>query len=397
MSLRTRFFLLVALGSIVTATAAYVLHFRFLDNLERQTIDLRFSLRGDEAPPHGRRHREGRRRHVQEHKEWRWPFDREAPRARLLDQIRKGKPKVVAFDVQFSELGSAAGDNALGYALIRNHGRTVAATTEVDDRRQSRISSSTEALKQLGARAGNANLPDRQGRHHPPLPLRDRRLKSFRNRRRRDRDRPTRSHAKEMGGDEQWIDYAGSPGTVTSYSYSRVHDGKVPPQRLQGQGRGHRRDRAVAPGHPCHADGRGHVRARDPGQRDRHGAPRLSAAQPADGLEHRAHRRARAARPARQPPRRPARRRRRRRRRRTGSSPSARSSRSSRAARCRPTSTRRRRWRWRPSARSAPTTRSPPSSASACATSSPASCPSRSSTRCSRRPTPTCACRARSW
>ena len=51
MSLRTRFFLLVALGSIFTATAAYVLHFRFLDNLERQTIDLRFSLRGDEAAP----------------------------------------------------------------------------------------------------------------------------------------------------------------------------------------------------------------------------------------------------------------------------------------------------------------------------------------------------------
>ena len=51
MSLRTKFFLLVALGSIVTATAAYLLHFRFLDNLERQTIDLRFSLRGDEAAP----------------------------------------------------------------------------------------------------------------------------------------------------------------------------------------------------------------------------------------------------------------------------------------------------------------------------------------------------------
>ena len=51
MSLRTRFFLLVAVGSIFTATAAYLLHFRFLDNLERQTINLRFSLRGDEAAP----------------------------------------------------------------------------------------------------------------------------------------------------------------------------------------------------------------------------------------------------------------------------------------------------------------------------------------------------------
>ncbi len=33
----------------------------------------------------------------------------------------------------------------------------------------------------------------------------------------------------EMGGDLQWIDYAGSPGTIKSYSYSRVLNGKVPP------------------------------------------------------------------------------------------------------------------------------------------------------------------------
>ena len=51
LSLRTKFFLLVAVGSIVTATTAYVLHFRFLENLELQTIDLRFSLRGDQPSP----------------------------------------------------------------------------------------------------------------------------------------------------------------------------------------------------------------------------------------------------------------------------------------------------------------------------------------------------------
>ena len=33
----------------------------------------------------------------------------------------------------------------------------------------------------------------------------------------------------EMGADDQWIDYAGRPGTVTSYSYSRVLEGVVPP------------------------------------------------------------------------------------------------------------------------------------------------------------------------
>ena len=33
----------------------------------------------------------------------------------------------------------------------------------------------------------------------------------------------------EMGGDVQWIEYAGSPGTVTAYPYSRVLKGTVPP------------------------------------------------------------------------------------------------------------------------------------------------------------------------
>ena len=32
-----------------------------------------------------------------------------------------------------------------------------------------------------------------------------------------------------MGADSQWIDYAGSPGTVTAYSYSRVLNGEIPP------------------------------------------------------------------------------------------------------------------------------------------------------------------------
>ncbi len=100
MSLRTRFFLLVALGSIVTATAAYVLHFRFLDNLERQTIDLRFSLRGDQVPPKDVVIVKVDDITFSEHKEWRWPFDRKI-HAETLDQIRKGNAKVVTFDVQF--------------------------------------------------------------------------------------------------------------------------------------------------------------------------------------------------------------------------------------------------------------------------------------------------------
>ena len=186
MSLRTKFFLLVALGSIVTATAAYVLHFRFLDNLERQTIDLRFTLRGDEASPLDVVIVKVDDVTFSDHKEWRWPFDRKL-HAETLDQIRKGKPKVAVFDVQLSELGSVAGDNAFGYALIRNHGKTVVATTEVTDAGKPNLFFA-DALKELGVRAGNANLPDGQGRHHPALPVRGGRLEGLRCRGSRSRE-----------------------------------------------------------------------------------------------------------------------------------------------------------------------------------------------------------------
>jgi adenylate cyclase len=233
MSLRTRFFLLVTLGSIVTATAAYVLHFRFLDNLERQTIDLRFSLRGDRPPPKDIVIVKVDDVTFSEHKEWRWPFDRKL-HAETLDQIRKGKPAAVAFDIQFSELGSAAGDNALGYALLRNRGKTVLATTEVTEKGEPNLIFDPSALKQLGARAGNANLPtDKDGIiRHFPFDVEG--LKGFAVVAAEVARRSVITKS-DMGAGMQWIDYAGSPGTVTSYSYSRVHDGKVPPSAFKGK------------------------------------------------------------------------------------------------------------------------------------------------------------------
>jgi adenylate cyclase len=226
MSLRTRFFLLVAVGSIFTATAAYLLHFRFLDNLERQTIDLRFSLRGDEAAPpevvivkvddvtFGELNEQ-------------WPFPRNL-HARLFENIVKGKPSAVAFDIQFSEYGTIAEDNALGNALFRHPGLTVLSTTEVDEDGEANLIFDSAALEELGARAGNANLPTDKDGIIRRFPYAVEGLRGF--------ALVAAEIAKglgisrdEMGDDLQWIDYAGSPGTVNSYSYSRVLNGEVPP------------------------------------------------------------------------------------------------------------------------------------------------------------------------
>ena len=50
-----------------------------------------------------------------------------------------------------------------------------------------------------------------------------------------------------------WIDFAGPPGTVRSYSYSRVLDGKVPASAFTEQARRHRPVRVVAAGRPRHS------------------------------------------------------------------------------------------------------------------------------------------------
>ena len=224
MSLRTRFFLLVALGSIVTATAAYVLHFRFLDNLERQTIDLRFSLRGDEAAPLD----------VVIVKVDDVTFGAERAMAVPADDARSA----VREDCQGQAEGSRLRHPVLGVRhdrggqrarqrAVPHPGLTVLSTTEVDEKGEANLIFDSAALKELGARAGNANLPTDKDGIIRRFPYEVEGLKGFaivgaeiaRGRRspRRDGGRPPVDRLRRP------------PGTVTSYSYSRVLNGKVPP------------------------------------------------------------------------------------------------------------------------------------------------------------------------
>ena len=58
-----------------------------------------------------------------DYKEWRWPFDRKFHARRSTRSARaiRGWSRSTS---SLSELGTAAEDNALGYAFIRNRGKT---------------------------------------------------------------------------------------------------------------------------------------------------------------------------------------------------------------------------------------------------------------------------------
>ena len=215
--LRLVLFLAVALGSISVAVVAYGI--AFFEDFESQSVDTRFTIRGSTGAP-----KDIVNVHVDDvsfsDMKVRWPFNRHL-HAALLDRIRSGHPKAVVFDIQFSELGTPSEDNALGLAIQRASGKVSLSTTEVDERGNPNLIFGPQALRAIGARAGNGSFKnDHDGaiRHvnFTVDGLKSLALVSA---------GIARGHPitkADMGGGEQWIDFSGPPGTVKSYSYSRV-------------------------------------------------------------------------------------------------------------------------------------------------------------------------------
>src|SRR6266511_1530506 len=100
--LRAAFFL--AVGMTGLALLAYALG--LLGSFERQTIDVRFSIRGERMPPNLVMVSidEASINHFGH-----WPFPR-SRHAAVIDNLRESGAKVIAFDVQFTEATALAED-----------------------------------------------------------------------------------------------------------------------------------------------------------------------------------------------------------------------------------------------------------------------------------------------
>jgi adenylate cyclase len=229
--LRAAFFLACAVGTIGAVSFAYGLG--FLNDFERQSVDARFSIRGNQGPPPrlavvkiddvtfselGKR----------------WPFPRTL-HAKVIDRLAADGARVIAYDVQFSELGTPAEDNALGLAIMRHPNKVVLATTETDDRGEPNLIFSPADMRLIHARAGNANFVTDKGNVYRKVPYEVGGLESF------------AVVAAELAlghpiersqlgeGGEAWIDYAGPHDTVDSTSFSRVLAGKFAPGTFRGK------------------------------------------------------------------------------------------------------------------------------------------------------------------
>ncbi len=216
----------VLTGAVLTAYALDAVR-----DLDLDTVDARFTIRGEQQPP----------RDIvvvaiddvsfDELRE-RWPFPRSL-HAKAIDALRRGGARAIAYDVQFTEPTSESEDNALIDAVARTP-RVVLATTEVDEQGRSNVFGGEDVLRDIGARSGNALLPNDPGGVLRRVPYSVQGLKSFAVVAAESTSGRRVSPA-ALDGDTAWIDYAGGPGTVETVSFSRVIDGRYERDLFRGK------------------------------------------------------------------------------------------------------------------------------------------------------------------
>jgi adenylate cyclase len=227
---RLRVVLLLTVGAALTALALLLAVTDTLRQLELDTVDERFELRGEQPPPRDIIEVDIDARTFQELQQ-QWPFPRRM-HAGVIDELRRAGAKAIAYDVQFTEPTTPRQDEALMSAVARAHGRIVLATSEVNEFGESAIFGGEDTLKSLGARSGNALFtPDTDGIVRR-IPYQVDGLKSLAVATAEVAERRPISVA-ELGGTSAWIDFHGEPGTVTSVSFGDVYRRKVDHARFR--------------------------------------------------------------------------------------------------------------------------------------------------------------------
>jgi CHASE2 domain-containing sensor protein len=201
-----------------------------LRSLELASVDTRFSIRGSTGTPKDvvivaidSKTFSDFDRYAVTHPAFKpqWPFPR-CVEATVLRHIAAGRPRAIAVDLQFTEPTTPVCDNALIEAVSAAR-PVVLGTSEVDAGRTDIFGGLP--LRSLGAVAGNtAFFPDYGGVirrvRYSVAGLTTFGVAAAAAARGRPAPAPRNG--------TRWIDFAGGPGTVRSYSFSDVLFGRVP-------------------------------------------------------------------------------------------------------------------------------------------------------------------------
>ena len=148
---------LVLTGFVLAAYATDV-----LDDSELDTVDARFAIRGDLAPPEDIVIVGIDDPSIRELAE-RWPFPRTL-HAEAINQLRADGARVIGYDVQFTEPSDNLADDQELADAIAAAGNVVLATTIVDDRGRTNVFGGDQILRSLQSRAAHAGYATDPGR-----------------------------------------------------------------------------------------------------------------------------------------------------------------------------------------------------------------------------------------
>jgi adenylate cyclase len=148
---------LVLTGFVLAAYATDV-----LDDSELDTVDARFAIRGDLAPPEDIVIVGIDDPSIRELAE-RWPFPRTL-HAEAINQLRADGARVIGYDVQFTEPSDNLADDQELADAIAAAGNVVLATTIVDDRGRTNVFGGDQILRTLQSRAAHAGYATDPGR-----------------------------------------------------------------------------------------------------------------------------------------------------------------------------------------------------------------------------------------
>lgn len=222
---------LLAVAALAAAVGAALALTGVLGRLESLSIDTRFAIRGQRPAPSqvavvavdDRTFSDLRMQ---------WPFPRSL-HARMIDILHAAKARVIAYDVQFTEPSHNEQEDLNLFRAVARAGNMVLATTEVDSAGHAGVLGGEANLRAANAQAAASNLPaesDGVVRRYPRTMLG---LPSFAvaAARKTGADPSPRS----FEGGSALIDFAGPPGTITTYSFSDVLRRRFPPDAFAGR------------------------------------------------------------------------------------------------------------------------------------------------------------------
>jgi CHASE2 domain-containing sensor protein len=211
-------------------------HADFGRNLELQTIDARFGVRGTEKPWPGVVIVGIDAQTLETSKYGQFPL-RRIYDARMIDRLRRDGARTIAFDLVFDQAQDPADDLALYDAARRAHGHLVLAAyaTAKDSSGANNVLGGAKNQLRAGVSVGTANFRVDSDGSLRRVPAAVEGLQSFAAATARNAGVSASALRKMFDNRSQWIDFPGPAGSVKAYSFSAVLSGDVKPAAFRGR------------------------------------------------------------------------------------------------------------------------------------------------------------------